>query len=195
MARRPVLSSRFGIAAMLFAAISSCSLLAGCVDGNDATPSTESASGTGALLPGETVTDGLERLADACMDAWHETFTMTSGITNGKPDQNRVYSPNPVSQQRQRDCTAKAMSVVGITPLTSAQLHQNYSHQYRLVRCLLDLGYDMGTPVSEDAYVAAAGVIDPSSKFSDFGTMDQPHAADDYSHCGEVASRGDAAGG
>jgi hypothetical protein len=144
---------------------------------------------TAGLLPGETVNDGLQRLTDACMDARHEPFTMTGGITDGKPEENRVYSANPVSQQRQRDCVAKSLDKIGVTPLTTSQLEQNYRYQIALVACLQQRGYDMGTPVSKEAFIAARGVIDASSKFSEFGSADQTRAAQDYTSCADAAAK------
>jgi len=174
--------------ALLGAASITGMLITGC--STTGTHNAEPTSTTNAgLLPGETVNDGLRRLTDACMDAWHEPFTMTGGITDGKPEENRVYSANPVSQQRQRDCVAKSLDKIGFTPLTTSQLEQNYRYQIALVDCLQQRGYDMGTPVSKEAFIAARGVIDPSSKFSEFGSADQTRAAQDYTSCADAAAK------
>jgi hypothetical protein len=47
----------------------------------------------------------------------------------------------------------------------------------------------MGTPVSQEAFIAAGGVIDPSSKFSEFGSADQTRAAQDYTSCADAAAK------
>jgi hypothetical protein len=168
-------------------------MASGCAGGRAQSAATATSTTVNAsLLPGESVNDGLQRLTDACMDAWHEPFTMTAGITDGKPEENRVYSANPVSQQRQRDCVSKALDKIGIRPLSSAQLEQNYHYQVALVACLQGRGYDMGAPVSLEAFIAADGVIDASTKFSEFGGADQPRAAQDYSACATQAGKGSA---
>ena len=174
--------------ALLVAVSIAGTMSAGCSSTGTRNASSTSTT-TAGLLPGETVNDGLQRLTDACMDAWHEPFTMTGGITDGKPEENRVYSANPVSQQRQRDCVAKSLDKIGVTPLTTSRLEQNYRYQIALVACLQQHGYDMGTPVSKEAFIAARGVIDPSSKFSDFGSADQTRAAQDYTSCADAAAK------
>jgi hypothetical protein len=54
----------------------------------------------------------------------------------------------------------------------------NYRYQIDIVKCLKDLGYDMGALTSLEAFVAAGGAIDPRAKFARFGITGKQKAAD-----------------
>jgi hypothetical protein len=76
-----------------------------------------------------------------------------------------------------------ASQAAGTRKLTPSELEANWKFQTALWACLAAKGYDVGTPVSLEEFVAAGGAVDPVSKASDFGGSDQPHAAADMDAC------------
>ena len=78
---------------------------------------------------------------------------------------------------------SKAAQGAGIRKLSSSELEANWKFQSALWACLASKGYDVGTPVSLEAFVAAGGVVDAVSRQADFGGADQPHADADMQAC------------
>jgi hypothetical protein len=136
-----------------------------------------------ALLPGESLADGFRRLLNACMEPYGYSYTVTYPVGADGPFPFRVYEADPVVQQRQEACSAAASDDVGVQKLSAAQLEASWKYQTSLVTCLANKGYELGTPVSLEQFVAAGGVVDPASEFGEFGGIEQPNAAADYEAC------------
>jgi hypothetical protein len=137
----------------------------------------------GSVLPGESINDAYQRLITACMDPYGFPYTVTNIIADNVPQTFRVYEGDPVVQARVRECMARAAQGAGIRKLSASELEANWKFQSALWACLAGKGYDVGTPVSLEAYIAAGGVIDAASKASDFGGSDQPGADADMQAC------------
>jgi hypothetical protein len=137
----------------------------------------------GSLLPGESINDAYQRLITACMDPYGFPYTVTNIIADNVPGTFRVYAADPVVQARVRECMAQAAQGAGIRKLSASELEANWKFQTALWACLAAKGYDVGTPVSLEEYIAAGGAVDAVSKQSDFGGSDQPQAAADMDAC------------
>lgn len=117
------------------------------------------------------------------MDRYGFPYTITYPIGDNGPFAFRVYAADPVVQARVRECLAEAAQGAGIRKLSSSELEANWKFQSALWACLASKGYDVGTPVSLEAFVAAGGVVDAVSRQADFGGADQPHADADMQAC------------
>jgi hypothetical protein len=137
----------------------------------------------GSLLPGESINDAYQRLINSCMDRYDFPYTITYPVGDNGPFPFRVYGADPAIQARQRACMAQAAQGAGIRKLTPSELEENWKFETALWACLAGKGYDVGTPVSLEEFVAAGGAVDPVSKASEFGGSDQPHADADMQAC------------
>jgi hypothetical protein len=109
-------------------------------------------------------------------------------VDGGKPSSFRVYGADPVIQKQQAVCITQASQGIGAQKLTPTQLKANWTFQTEVMRCLIDKGYDIGTLVSLEEFVAAGGAVDVASKLSEFGGLEQPHSAADMDACVASAS-------
>ena len=169
-------------------------MLAGC-GGSSSDPSSDSAfsgeAGVGAgRLPGETVNDFYQRLTNECMAPYGYPYTMSSSfLADGSPSGFRLYGSDPVIQKRLDACIAESQQGIGVRKLSPVELEENWAFQTTVMQCLIDKGYDMGTLVSSEEFVAAGGqVVAAVSKLSEFGTLDQLDAAADMDACVAAAS-------
>jgi len=137
----------------------------------------------GALLPGESINDALERLTNACMDVLGYPYTITYPVGDNGPFAFRVYSADPVVQARHRECLDRAALGAGIRKLSALELEENWRFQTAVWTCIAGKGYDVGTPVSLEEFIAAGGVVDVVSKVNNFGGLDQPNAGADMQAC------------
>ncbi len=117
------------------------------------------------------------------MDRYGFPYTITYPVGDNGPFAFRVYGADPAIQARQSECMAQAAQGAGIRKLSSSELEANWRFQTALWACLAGKGYDVGTPVSLEEFVAAGGTVDAVSKQSDFGGSDQPQAAADMDAC------------
>lgn len=146
--------------------------------------STVAAQGPGgSLLPGESIDDAYQRLLNACMDVYGFAYTITYPVGDNGPFAFRVYAGDPVVLARQRECLAQAAQGAGIRKLSALELEENWKFQTALWACIAGKGYDVGTPVSLEEFIAAGGVVDVVSKVNDFGGLDQPNAGADMQAC------------
>ncbi len=94
-----------------------------------------------------------------------------------------MYSADPDVQARHSGCLAQAAQGAGIRKLSTSELEENWEFQTALWACIARKGYDVGTPVSLEEFIAAGGVVDVVSKVNDFGGLDQPNAGADMQAC------------
>jgi len=146
--------------------------------------STLPAQGSGDyLLRGESINDALQRLTDSCMEPFGFRYTITYPVGDDGPFPFRVYDVDPVVQARHRDCLALAAQGAGIRKLSPEELKGNWTFQTAVWACLAGRGYEVGTLVSLEEFVAAGGAVDAASKASDFGGLNQPNADADMQAC------------
>lgn len=140
-------------------------------------------------MPGESTNDFYQRLINDCMAPYGYPYTMANGfVEGGRPSNFRVYGPDPLIQKQQVACIAQASQGIGAQKLTPTQLEGNWAFQTAVMQCLIDKGYDIGTLVSLEEFVAAGGAVDVASKLSEFGGLDQPDSAADMDACDASAS-------
>ena len=153
--------------AMLATATFLC-VLSGC----SSAPTVDSTSGvsvapSNARLPGETYAAATQRVLYACMDALNETnYQALKGKLNGVDIALRGYDQsNPDTKRHFDDCTKKAQAAVPLPKQTKERLLASHAQLVRLVGCLRDGGFDVGTPPSADEFVAKGGDISASSRW------------------------------
>ena len=134
-------------------------------------------------MPGESINDALQRLTNACMDVLGYPYTITYPVGDNGPFAFRVYSADPVVQERHRECLERAAQGAGIRKLSALELEENWRFQTAVWACIAGKGYDVGTPVSLEEFIAAGGVVDVVSKVNNFGGVDQPNAGADMQAC------------
>lgn len=137
----------------------------------------------GSILPGESVDDAYERLLNSCMEQYGFSYTFSNIIVDNVPRTYRVYDGDPDVQARHQECMALAAQGAGGRKLSPEELKGNWEFQTALWTCLAGRGYDVGTLVSLEEFVAAGGAVDAASKASDFGGLDQPNADADMQAC------------
>ena len=122
--------------------------------------STLPAQGSGDyLLRGESINDALQRLTDSCMEPFGFRYTITYPVGDDGPFPFRVYDVDPVVQARHRDCLALAAQGAGIRKLSPEELKGNWTFQTAVWACLAGRGYEVGTLVSLEEFVAAGGGV------------------------------------
>ena len=166
-------------------------LLAGCGGSGASTAGSlaPASVGAGGRLPGESTNDFYQRLINDCMAPYGYPYTMANGfVDGGKPSNFRVYDVDPVIQKQQAVCITQASQGIGAQKLTPTQLKANWTFQTEVMRCLIDKGYDIGTLVSLEEFVAAGGAVDVATKLSEFGGLEQPDSAADMDACVASAS-------
>ena len=134
-------------------------------------------------MPGESINDALQRLTNACMDVLGYPYTITYPVGDNGPFAFRVYAADPVVQARHSECLDRAALGAGIRKLSALELEENWRFQTAVWACIAGRGYDVGTPVSLEEFVAAGGVVDVVSKVNNFGGLDQPNAGADMQAC------------
>jgi len=91
------------------------------------------------------------------MEPFGFRYTITYPVGDDGPFPFRVYDVDPVVQARHRDCLALAAQGAGIRKLSPEELKGNWTFQTAVWACLAGRGYEVGTLVSLEEFVAAGG--------------------------------------
>jgi hypothetical protein len=128
---------------------------------------TASAAPSSARLPGESMAAANVRLMNACMDALGETNYQTLPLTaNGEQLAVRAYDEtNPSTKQHSDNCQRKVQELLPIPTTTRESLLADREVLIKVLGCLSEAGYDVGSAPSADEYVAKKGNLPLSSRW------------------------------
>lgn len=182
---------RFG----LLGGIVGLAILAGCSARSEGGPAGASSSvsspasgGTSAALPGETVGEAIQRISYACMDGLGDTnFVVVDVLIDAKQSKGRAYNLEiPDTKAHFDECQKKALAAVPIVAQSKDDLRATHGRLTKIVDCVRDAGFDLGTMVSVDEFVANGGVPDGAltSRWSQFA--EQPEFLDNFYRCGQL---------
>jgi hypothetical protein len=166
----------------LFVWASLCLLACSSSTGDETAPASTTSF---VLLPGEDLFDAQDRIVDGCMDETNEPFVLGDEEVNGVTRTSvRAYDTNnPGTEERYESCRARWDELAQIPAPSDADLRVGYVGTVAFVRCLADRGYELGTVISEEEYVASGGQTDPSSNWAATADGETPGFSDDYDDC------------
>ena len=122
-------------------------------------------------LPGEPLDVAFRRLLYACMDAFGETnFQVVMNEGNGVRYEGRSYSiESQQSQAHHAECVDRARRAVPPPTLTREQLGAAYGQMAKVMDCIRKAGFDIGTTVSLEEFIAKAGDVPYTSRYDPSG--------------------------
>jgi N6-adenosine-specific RNA methylase IME4 len=120
------------------------------------------------------------------MDGFGDTnFDVIDVIVDGEQSQSRAYRDNnPDTNKHYDECQRKASAAVPIAPQSNDDLRATHSRLTKIVECVRDAGFDLGTMMSVDEFVANGGAPEGAltSRWSQFA--EQPEFLDNFHRCG-----------
>jgi hypothetical protein len=166
----------------------SCSPSANGVPVRASTVPSLASGGSSAALPGEPAWKTSERLLFACMDGFGDTnWEEIEVVADGVPSKSRAYRDNnPDTNKHYDECQKKALAAVPIAPQSKDDLRATHGRLTKIVDCVRDAGFDLGTMVSVDEFVANGGVPEGAltSRWSQFA--EQPEFLENFNRCGKL---------
>jgi hypothetical protein len=138
-----------------------------------------------ALLPGEDMLSAQLRIVDGCMEETNEPYHDVTAVENSveRPNVRAYDTANPGTEERYEECLARWDELAQVPEPTDEDFRAGYAGTVAFVACLADRGYDLGTVVSEEEYVASRGQAGPSSQWSDVANDGTPAFSDDFMEC------------
>jgi hypothetical protein len=163
-------------AALLIAAV-------GCTDEQKSVVSAPPDSASAELLPGETVSDAVNRIYDSCMDEFGQPFVLAESRVNGVPIKVRGYDHNSplYSAEHDAQCMDRASAI--IVPPSDEELKGSYTRTVDIVNCIRDEGFDIGVVVSEAEFVNGGGAVTMSSDWDLVASQSPPGFAEAIERC------------
>jgi hypothetical protein len=121
---------------------------------------TTTASPPRSTLPGEGIGDATNRVLADCY-AKYGIVSVKSGDGGLLSDLNTGTSPGLTVQDILADCNGAVndAGLTSFTPLTNDQLSARYRQVVTWHDCIVAQGFQIGPPVSEEAFIAAKGAL------------------------------------
>jgi len=133
-------------------------------------------------LPGESPGEAFRRIYDRCMDGYDIPFTTLEAEGKEGTFMARGYDTTSNGYVSAHLACLPIASAVVPTP-SRAELLDSYQLELEFLACLDSAGFETGTPVSEDEWIASGGLADPSSNWSVLANSNDPAFNTAYTAC------------
>jgi hypothetical protein len=143
---------------------------------------------TSGTLPGEPLNVAIDRILDACMDALGVTdFAVGEVEENGVKRPSRTYrDTGPESIARYEQCRQEALAAVPIPTQSKDELRETHARLLKIVDCVRNAGFDVGTMISADEYVEKGGAPDDSLTSRWKNLADDAAFVENFGRCSQL---------
>lgn len=159
-------------------------VLVGCSDGSNTPPSSVNPADEGAVpLPGESISDAVNRIYSDCMDAHGQPAILAESEVNGQRQQVRGYDHSSPLYSAEDDAVCMDLASSLVVAPTEAELDGAYSSTVEIVDCIRALGFDIGVVVSEAEFKNSSGAASMSSNWEAVASQSPPGFSDALDRC------------